>query len=107
MATMGSLKDVPSYVYYIAIAATYLFSVVIYRRYFHPLAKVPGPFLATVSHLYQFYHNSIRKGQLYLEIEKLHERYGMNTLLLFGYKGLIAPNMYQDRLSGSPLTRST
>jgi len=49
---------------------------IIYYRFFHPLAKVPGPFLGSVSELYRFYHNFIRKGALYHEFDKLRERYG-------------------------------
>ncbi|GAB7363733.1 hypothetical protein MBLNU230_g4301t1 [Neophaeotheca triangularis] len=44
----------------------------IYRRFFHPLAKVPGPFLASVTKLYQSYYNA----RFYLQIEKLHQQYG-------------------------------
>lgn len=44
----------------------------IYRRYFHPLAKIPGPFLPAVTKLYQSYFNC----RYYLEIERLHQKYG-------------------------------
>jgi cytochrome P450 len=44
----------------------------IYRRFFHPLAKIPGPFLPAVTKLYQSYYNC----RYYLEIERLHDRYG-------------------------------
>jgi len=49
---------------------------IIYCRYFHSLARVPGPYLASISELYRFYHNFIRKGALYLEFDKLREQYG-------------------------------
>jgi hypothetical protein len=51
----------------------YTASVVIYRRFFHPLAKVPGPFLSSVSTLYQSYYNR----RYYLKIDELHKKYGM------------------------------
>jgi hypothetical protein len=51
----------------------YFASLVIYRRFFHPLAKVPGPFLASVTALYQTYYNR----RYFEQIEKLHEQYGM------------------------------
>lgn len=44
----------------------------IYRRFFHPLAGVPGPFLPAVTKLYQSYYNR----RYYLEIERLHLQYG-------------------------------
>ena len=49
---------------------------IIYCRYFHSLARVPGPYLASISEIYRFYYNYIRKGALYLEFDKLKEQYG-------------------------------
>ena len=51
---------------------TYTASLCIHRRFFHPLAKVPGPLLASVTKLYQSYYNC----RFYLQIEKLHQQYG-------------------------------
>ncbi|KAL6915276.1 hypothetical protein FSST1_006771 [Fusarium sambucinum] len=62
-------------VIFLAITATF-FSVIIYRLYFHPLAKVPGPRLAAVTWLYQTYYSFIGGSRFYLQIEKLHEIYG-------------------------------
>ncbi|KAF2454062.1 cytochrome P450 [Lineolata rhizophorae] len=45
---------------------------VVYRRFFHPLAKIPGPFLASVTTLYQAAYNA----QYYKKIEQLHQIYG-------------------------------
>ncbi|KAF1985483.1 cytochrome P450 [Aulographum hederae CBS 113979] len=50
----------------------YITTVVVYRRYFHPLARIPGPFLPAVTLLYQSYFN----GTYYKEIERMHEKYG-------------------------------
>jgi hypothetical protein len=55
----------------------YLATTVIYRRFFHPLAKIPGPFLAAATSLYGFYFNGVKGGVFYLEIERLHRLYGM------------------------------
>lgn len=49
---------------------------VIYQLYFHPLAKVPGPFFARAFYFYSFWYN-LNGGRLYLQIQKLHEQYGM------------------------------
>ena len=54
----------------------YLLLLVIYRRFFHPLAKIPGPFWPAVTTWYQTYYS----GQYYREIERLHEEYG--TILI-------------------------
>lgn len=56
----------------VAAALTYIGAICIYRRFFHPLAKVPGPFLPAVTKLYQSYYNR----RYYLQVEKLHQRYG-------------------------------
>lgn len=51
-----------------------IFSLVIYRVFFHPLAKYPGPFLAKISDAYQLYH--AYKGDRHLEFWRMHQRYG-------------------------------
>lgn len=48
----------------------------VYRLYFHSLSKFPGPKLAAISHLYEFYHDVIRSGMFIWEIEKMHAKYG-------------------------------
>jgi len=54
----------------------YYGSVVCYRRYFHPLSKIPGPFLPAVSRLYLWYWNVIGDGSYYKKIEEMHAKYG-------------------------------
>lgn len=52
-------------------------STVIYRRWFHPLAKIPGPFWASVTHFYIVKYNLFSKrSQFYKQVEKLHQQYG-------------------------------
>lgn len=48
----------------------------IYRLYFHPLRKIPGPKLAAITHAYEFYYNVIKGGLFIWEIERMHEVYG-------------------------------
>ena len=62
----------------------YLSSVVIYRLYFHPLAKYPGPLLARLTDLHQGYH--AWKGDRHLEFWRCHERYG--DIVRFGPNSL-------------------
>ncbi|THC89759.1 hypothetical protein EYZ11_010780 [Aspergillus tanneri] len=51
------------------------FGVVVYRIFFHPLAKIPGPLFGRATFLYSFWYN-MRGGRMYLQIQKLHEQYG-------------------------------
>ncbi|KAH8894326.1 cytochrome P450 [Thozetella sp. PMI_491] len=55
---------------------TWIVSVAVYRRWFHPLATVPGPFLPAVTRLYLWYFTIVEEGQFYREIERLHRIYG-------------------------------
>jgi len=68
---------------YAAAPALLVWIVVVaaYRRFFHPLAGVPGPFLPSVTRLCLWYHNFIRDGQYYKKIEEMHARYGTRTPL--------------------------
>lgn len=56
--------------------ALYVVTKVLYRRFFHPLANVPGPFLPAVTRLYAWYFNVPNGGKFYKEIERLHNVYG-------------------------------
>ncbi|KAI9367032.1 cytochrome P450 monooxygenase [Aspergillus egyptiacus] len=46
----------------------------IYRLFFHPLSKYPGPRLAALTNWYAAYY--VAKGDLHLEMLKWHEKYG-------------------------------
>lgn len=48
----------------------------LYRIYFHPLRRFPGPKLAAITHGYEFYHDVLRGGMYIWEIERMHKRYG-------------------------------
>lgn len=62
----------------LSLVVTSIIGRAIYRLYFHPLSKFPGPKLASVTHLYEFYYDVVRKGRYLWEIEKMHEQYGEN-----------------------------
>lgn len=58
-----------------ALPVAYLVSTVIYRVYFHPLAKYPGPFLAKISSFPSFWHGV--KQDRHLWLYSLQEEYGI------------------------------
>ena len=93
----------------------YLFCLAVYRLYFHPLAKYPGPLLAKLTDLYSTYH--AWKGDRHLEFWRCHERYGnivrfgpnsvsfnTNTALkeIYGFKGNVRKG---DFYSAFPATK--
>lgn len=67
---------IPAYV--VSALVIYVTSLVVYRRWFHPLSKVPGPFWASITHFYIVKYNLFsERSQFYLQVEKLHQKYGM------------------------------
>jgi len=63
----------------LGVLVLWLVATVLYRRLLHPLAGVPGPFLAAITPLYGFYFNAVKGGRFYLEIERSHKVYGLLT----------------------------
>lgn len=59
-------------------------TIIIYRVFFHPLAKYPGPFLAKITDAYQLYH--AYKGDRHLEFWRLHQKHG--SVVRFGPNSL-------------------
>jgi hypothetical protein len=62
--------------------SVYQFVKTIYRFYFHPLSKIPGPRLTAATHLYEFYYDVILGGKFLFQIEKMHQTYGRSSYLL-------------------------
>jgi hypothetical protein len=58
--------------------ALYAVILSIYRLFFHPLARYPGPLLAKITDLYLTYH--AWKGTRHLEFYRCHEKYGKNSI---------------------------
>ncbi|KAF3480353.1 cytochrome P450 [Arthroderma uncinatum] len=54
----------------------YSICLIIYRAYFSPLSKIPGPKLAAITWWYQFYYDVVHKGQYIWAVRSMHEKYG-------------------------------
>jgi cytochrome P450 len=58
----------------LSLLIAYSIYITTYRAFFHPLRKVPGPFLARFSKIWLAWH--VRKGQSHIHFPKLHARFG-------------------------------
>ncbi|CZR59395.1 uncharacterized protein PAC_09287 [Phialocephala subalpina] len=62
-----------SFVIYVPLRLIYN---VVYNLFLHPLANVPGPRLAAATYLYQTYHSLVGGSRYYVQVGKMHEKYG-------------------------------
>lgn len=84
----------------------YIVGYVVHQRFFHPLAIYPGPFLASLTDLWQVYQFSTLKQPYYLT--HLHAKYG--TFVRYGPDKLSVtsedaiPTIYQKGGKSMPKT---
>jgi hypothetical protein len=79
MNVIEQLQQLPSRMVVAALLLTWLaYGVVlaIYRLYFSPLAKFPGPKLAALSRWYEFYYEVFKQGYYTFRIREMHQKYG-------------------------------
>ncbi|KAI0458276.1 putative cytochrome P450 [Xylaria acuta] len=60
----------------LSIWIAYIVGLILYRLYFSPLSKFPGPKLAAITKWYEFYYDVILRGQFTFQIQKMHRKYG-------------------------------
>ncbi|KAK7995695.1 hypothetical protein PG990_014468 [Apiospora arundinis] len=54
----------------------YAVTIAIYRLYFHPLAKFPGPRIAALTRWYEAFYDVLLDGRYELKIVEFHRKYG-------------------------------
>lgn len=54
----------------------YTIGLYIYRIYFSPLSKFPGPKLAAATLFYEGYYDLVKDGQYPWRIREMHQKYG-------------------------------
>lgn len=74
MPLLAEYLNFPPGHFAVALFAATLISYVIYQRFLHPLARYPGPFLASITDLWQV-HQFLTLKQPY-HLTELHEKYG-------------------------------
>ena len=82
------------------VALFYFVGLAIYRLYFSPIAKFPGPKLAAATYLYEIYYDVVMRGKYTWKIRDLHAKYGHSLTILPSEYELIR---LQDQLSVSTL----
>lgn len=58
----------------------YVLGLYVYRMYFDPLSKIPGPKLAAASLWYEFYYDVVKKGRYTWKIWEMHDKYGKHLI---------------------------
>ncbi|KAL4979754.1 putative benzoate 4-monooxygenase cytochrome P450 [Aspergillus desertorum] len=69
----GSREFIP---YGLAVSLVYFTSLIIYRLCLHPLAHIPGPPLARITFLFEWYYDLLLGGRFRYQLKRLHEKYG-------------------------------
>ena len=66
------------------IVVSWFVALAVDRLWLNPLARIPGPRLAALTGLYEFYYECILGGKYIFEIERMHQRHGWSFSLPFG-----------------------
>jgi hypothetical protein len=62
----------------LSLSCVYAVCTVLYRLYWHPLAKFPGSRIAAATKWYEFYFDIVKSpgGQFFRELDRMHNVYG-------------------------------
>ncbi|KAE8373395.1 cytochrome P450 [Aspergillus bertholletiae] len=60
----------------VILTVAYAFILAFYRLFLSPIAAFPGPPLARLTYLTQWYYDWVKDGQYYVQVEEMHKKYG-------------------------------
>jgi hypothetical protein len=72
----------PTIILPVTLLLGYTILTTIYRLYFHPLAKFPGPKLAALTKWYEFYYDVVCRGQFTFKTQAMHKKYGSTPSII-------------------------
>ncbi|RAL15168.1 cytochrome P450 [Aspergillus homomorphus CBS 101889] len=90
----------------LAIGVLLFVSKCLYRIYFHPLRHIPGPTLAAVTHLEEFYYDVIRGGKFIWRIQEMHKQYGPIVRINPREVHITDPSFYDEIYAGAGRKRN-
>jgi hypothetical protein len=92
-------------IYSLGLYLAYFAAIALYRVTLHPLAPIPGPRLASITYLYEWYHDIYHIGRFPWKLRDLHEKYGPLDNII--PSTLFAANPAKAPSSESRQTKST
>jgi hypothetical protein len=86
----------------------------LYNVFSNPLRKIPGPWMAAMTPLPDFWHDAVRKGKYIWEIQKMHKKYGpwiCNSKTIYRTRGTNkigqAPSYASTQMKSTSMTLHT
>ncbi|KAF1983502.1 cytochrome P450 [Aulographum hederae CBS 113979] len=108
MGLFNCLPELPVS-YPVALGVIYLIWCIwegIYRLWFHPIAKFPGPKIAGLTYWYEMYYDIYLGGQYGNRIKAMHDQYGPIIRISPAELHVSDPSFYQPLYAPSPTPTS-